>query len=274
VSLISRIERKIEMNIMEKLIAGLVERSCKNYVTTIIGALVIVAATLGGMAGAISDNLLLYGFHVQPDLVTAAAVALGIAGILAKDSGVKLPSQVGAILLMISLALMLSGSAQAQTVTPTATAVSNGFAASGGPIAIHYNGTWSAASFTRESYDLVDFGATKANHVSIQGVELVMPQPGVNIYLGGVTLQPDLSSLFKKVNVPAGSFGAFFDANAGNGIPSTGPSHVSWLAGGGVLYKFTGSLSWTPLAVQYGRFGGTGFVAMSTQLQFVFGGQK
>jgi len=273
-SLISGIERKIEMNFIEKLIAGFVERSCKNYVTSIIGALVIVSATLGGMAGAISDNLLLYGILVHADLVTIAAIAAGVALILAKDTGVKLPTQLGMVLLLVSLALMLPGRAQAQTTSPTETAVSNGFAAAGGPIAVHYNGTWSAASFTRESYDFVDFGANKANHLYLQGVELVMPTPGVNVYMGGVAIQPDLSAAFKKVNVPAGSFGVFFDGNAGNGVPSTGASHISWLAGGGVLYKITNALTWTPLTVQYGRFGSAGFVAMSTQLQFVFGGQK
>lgn len=190
------------------------------------------------------------------------------------------------IVVLVGLMGSLAGFAAAQTSTSAAgsstaptsatsttstASTSNGFSASGGAIALHYAGAWSAASVERESFDFLDFGATKANHLYVQGLELEMPTPGVDAYLGGVTIQPNIAGLFKKTNLPAGSLGVFFDGNIGNGLPTSGGSHVTWLAGGGVLYNFTVALAWQPLMVQYGRFGTNSFVAMSTQLQFAFG---
>lgn len=166
--------------------------------------------------------------------------------------------------------LLLSSVACSQT----ATTASTGFSTSAGPLAVEYRGVWSAASLERESYDFYDFGATKTNHVYVQGIELEMPTPGVNLYMGGAAIKPDLSSVFKKTNLPAGTLAAFFDGNVGVGTPSTGGSQIAWLAGGGVLYKINGALTWTPLTAQYGRFGSTGFAALSTQLQFLFGPAK
>jgi hypothetical protein len=166
--------------------------------------------------------------------------------------------------------LLLSSVACSQTTTTAST----GFSTSAGPLAVEYRGVWSAASLERESYDFYDFGATKTNHVYVQGIELEMPAPGVNLYMGGAAIKPDLSSVFKKTNLPAGTLAAFFDGNVGVGTPSTGGSQIAWLAGGGVLYKINGALTWTPLTAQYGRFGSTGFAALSTQLQFLFGPAK
>jgi hypothetical protein len=145
------------------------------------------------------------------------------------------------------------------------------FDAAAGPAAVYYNHEWSAGSYQRESFDLVDWGSTKDNHLMINGTQLEMPTPGLNLYMGGLVYKPNLNPLFKKTNLPAGTLGAFFDGSAGNGVPSVGGSHVSWMAGGGVLFRASQSVAWQPLTVQYGRFGTTGFVAMSTQLQYFFG---
>lgn len=239
-----------------------------------------IAAILVGLAGAVNAATVAQGFVHQH--VVLCTVLYGVAQILHAvlpsifAAPVKQPSGVvkaAAMVAVLGLFTMLPAPvrAQAATTTTATASTSNGFASSAGPVAVHYNGTWSAASFERESYDLYDFGATKSNHVYIQGLELEMPTPAVNLYMGGVVIQPDLSALLKKTNLPAGSFGVYFDGNVGNGVPATGNSAISWLAGGGVLYKLNGALTWQPLTVQYGRFGGNGFAAMSTQLQVIFG---
>ena len=274
---IKAIERKIAMNI----IASLVERVCKNWIPTVLGFLLGLAGVIASIYKLIPSTAMWHGYNIVNSLLTVGGVAVALAGAIAKNENIginppTLPTKVG-LFLLLGLALSFPPAVKAQaTATNVAqpASISDGFSASGGPVAIHYNGTWSAASFTRESYDVADFGAAKSSHLYIQGVEVVMPTPGVNLYLGGLAYRPDISKLFQKTNLPAGSFGVFFDGNVGNGVPSTGPSHISWVAGGGVLYKLTDALSWTPLTAQYGRFGGTGFSAISTQLQFIFGGQK
>ena len=83
------------MNFAEKMIAGLIERVCKNYLTSIIGGLVVLSATLGGAAQAIATTLVVHGVNVHSWLVTAAAIAIGVACCLAKDTGAKLPTEAG-----------------------------------------------------------------------------------------------------------------------------------------------------------------------------------
>ena len=176
---------------------------------------------------------------------------------------------------LVALALVLATPAlRAQSALPAApaAATSTGISASTGPAGVLYKGSWSAASLTREYFDFLDFGAKKGNHLFLQGVELAAPGPGVNLYLGGFALRPDLGSLLAKTNVPPGSLNVFVDANVGNGVPSTGGTHIAWMMGGGVAYKPASTLSWQPLTIQYARFGSTPFTVMSTQLQFIFGG--
>lgn len=84
-NIIAKAERKIEMSIIEKLIAGLIERSCKNYVTTIIGVLsvLVYAANTFTAIVPLAD---------QAYVNAAAVVAAGVALILAKDAGVSTSS--------------------------------------------------------------------------------------------------------------------------------------------------------------------------------------
>jgi len=153
----------------------------------------------------------------------------------------------------------------AQTATPPPS-TSNGFSGASEAVALHYAGEWSPATDVTQSFDFLDFGKTKTNHIYLEGHELIAPTPGFNIYAGGLKFEPDLSSLFKKTNVQAGSFSAFFNGSAGNGVPSAGGSHISFLLGGGVKYNVTSNLSWQSLQAQYGRFGSNQFVVISTGL--------
>lgn len=268
------LERKLEMNLIEHVIASLVERVFHNYVTTVIGVLVVLAATLGGMAQSIADGLMIYGIHVHAALVTAAAVALGVACILAKDSGVKLPTQVGMILLALAVVLGGTAPASAQSAIsplPNAPAAPVGFTASTGPVAINYRGAWSVGTIVDQSFDLMDFGAKKTNHLIIAGSELLAPTPGWNAYLGKVTLAPDFSKVLARTNIAPNSLSVSFDAAAGVATPTSSGSNIAWYAGGGLKYQLTSALSWQSLQAQYGAIGSQRFAALSTGLSFLFG---
>lgn len=171
--------------------------------------------------------------------------------------------------------LSLAQTATTPTPPPSApTPTSNGFSGASEAVAIHYSGDWSAGTIATESYDFFDFGASKTNHVYVEGKELLAPTPGFNAYLGGIRIEPDLSSLFKKTNVSAGAFSLYLSGSAGNGIPSSGGSHITFLLGGGVKYNLTSSLSWQTLHADYGRFGTQQFAVISTGLSFIFGGKQ
>jgi len=174
-------------------------------------------------------------------------------------------------LLMGGMAFPSHLNAQAATAIAPATSTAAGFTTSSGPVSVHYAGAWSAAAEVRESFDFLDWGSGKANHLYLNGLQLAMPTPGVNIYLGGVSVRPNITRLLAKTNVTPGSVGVFADVSLGNGIPASGASHIALLAGGGLTYKLSNSTTWQPLTVQYGRFGGTGFALISTQIQYFFG---
>lgn len=176
------------------------------------------------------------------------------------------------IILAAVLALAVPLAAQNATgTTTTTTTPAAGFTTQAGPIAFEYQGAWSAGSFTAERYDVYDFGATKANHLSIDGIQVLAPTPGINMYLGGVDYVPNLSSLMSKLNVPAASFTAFVDGAIGPVTFSNAPNSIAWMAGGGVAYKITSSLTWTPIYANYGRAGSQPFVGITTNLRFLFG---
>lgn len=177
-------------------------------------------------------------------------------------------TKVGMILLALAIFASAPGTLFAQSAVAS---TSNGFVASSDAVAVYYGGTWSAGTHVTESFDFLDFGATKANHVYLEGHELIAPTPGWSIYAGGLKIEPNLAGVLKKTNVPAGNFGVFFDAALGNGVPSSGGSHVSLLAGGGVKYQLTQSLTWQSLQAQYGQLGNSRFGAISTGLSFIFG---
>lgn len=280
-SLIKSIEGKVEMNIIEKVIAAAIERVCGNYVTTIIGILVVLSATLGGAASAISTNLALYGINVHAGLVTAAAVILGVACILAKDSGVKLPTQVSMVFLALCMALMLPTGARAQASSSTASAAAPAavvpipiaapaslFTATAEATAFHFNGGWSVANHTTTSFDLIDWGANKANSLAIEGHAITAPTPGYTIALGGVRVTPNLANLISKTNIPAGSFGIYLQGAAG--ATSAPTTHLAFLLGGGVQYRVSNTVTWSSLHVGYLRLGAQSAAEVSTGLQYFF----
>jgi hypothetical protein len=179
-------------------------------------------------------------------------------------------NKVGIILLILGLGMAFPASTRAQTTT-TATSTSSGFSATSEAVAVRYAGEWSAGTHITESYDLVDFGKTKANHLYVQGHELLAPTPGISIYAGGLQYEPDLTALLKKTNVASTNFGVYINGAVGNGVPTSGGSHISFLAGGGVKYALTSALTWQSLNVQYFRYGSNNGAAISTGLSFIFG---
>lgn len=173
------------------------------------------------------------------------------------------------LLALVAIALILPAA-----VSFAQTAPSNGFAGASEAVALHFNGDWSAATIATESYDFLDFGKAKTNHIYLEGKELLAPTPGFNAYLGGITIEPDLSTVLGKTNVQSGAFSAFFSGAVGNGIPSNGGSHITFLLGGGVKYNVTGSLTWQTLRADYGRFGPQQFAVISTGVAYIFGGKR
>ncbi|MGA2890319.1 MAG: hypothetical protein ABSE51_19925 [Terracidiphilus sp.] len=159
--------------------------------------------------------------------------------------------------------------AVAQT-NPVAT-VPGGFVASSDALAINC-GTWGAGNLTTESYDLVDYGATKSNRVFVQGVELSAPNCGLSVYGGGLLWQPDITKLLAKTNLPSGNFLVFFDANAGDGMPTTGSNRVSAVMGGGLKYILSDNLTWNTIRFEETFFGSQRYPAVSMGIAGYFGG--
>lgn len=232
----------------------------------------------GSLSATVGLPLIVGGWvHAHPTVylgIVAAAVVLHaiLPSIFAAPSAVDLHAtgldKTGILLLT---ALLFGGVCQAQAVSnPSPIQAPAGFSAASSAMAIHYKGEWSAGTLVTESYDFLDFGQTKANHVYVEGFELVAPTVGLNVYGGKLRLEPNLAALMNKTNVTAGSFQAFFDVGAGNGVPSAGGSHIVLTAGGGVRYQVTPSLSWQTLEGHYGRFGSVPFAYISTGLKYVF----
>jgi hypothetical protein len=191
---------------------------------------------------------------------------------VAGDLSAKFGQYIPKVASILVFALMFSLTARSQTTTTTATATaSNGFTASSDASAIYFNKAWGTGTHVTESYDLIDFGKTKANHVYVEGHELVASTAGFNIYAGGLAYEPNLSGFLNKTNVTSSNLGATFYAALGNGVPSTGGSHVSAIVGGQLKYKATSSLTWNALQASWLRFGPQNGYSISTGLSFIFG---
>ena len=170
--------------------------------------------------------------------------------------------KVGVFLLMV----LLGGSClHAQTVAAPV------FTGSSDAVAFHFNGEWTAATLIGQQYDFLDFGKKQNHHLSLVGNELVAPGANFNAYLGGLRYEPDLSGLLAKTNMQAGTFGTYFEATMGNGVPASGGSHISFTVGGGVKYRAPANLSWNALQGDYVRFGSQQGAILSSGLSFIFG---
>jgi hypothetical protein len=246
----------------------------------LVALLVSLSATIGLptlVANWVHAHAVVYLAIVAVAVVLHALMPSIFAAPSAGDTQATGLNKVGIVLLMIGLGAMCAPRVNAQTratSTTTATAsASNGFSGASTAVAIYYAGGWSAGTHVTESYDFVDFGKTKSNHLYVEGHELLAPTPGLNIYAGGLKYEPDLSALLKKTNLPMGNFGVTFSAALGNGVPASGGSHISFLAGGGVKYQLTKALTWQTLETEYGQYGSNRFAVISTGLSFLFGGK-
>lgn len=214
-------------------------------------------------------------------------VCTALLGMLARDPGAaqagvqnpmgaKADSTLRAVLVFALLGVLLTSIARGQGVLPTPIAPvassSAGFVASTDALAIGGPGGWSAGSRSNEDFDLLDFGATKSNRLFLEGVELLAPTAGFSIYGGGVKLQPDISALLKKTNLPSGNFMAFLDASAGNTIYATGPSHAGVIVGGGLQYIPNDTMTWDTLRFDEILSGSNHYPSLSMGISLFFGG--
>ena len=212
-----------------------------------------------------------------------AACCTALLGLLAKDPGEAASQQASGsavqqklpVLAFLLIALMLAPvlMAQATPIAPAAPVSSTtGFVASTDVLAIGSAGGWSAGNRTNEDYDLVDFGATKSNRLFLEGVELLAPTAGFSVYGGGVKLQPDISSLLKRTNLPTGNFLAFIDGSVGNTVYASGPNHVGVIIGGGLQYITGSTMTWNTLRFDEVLVGSNHYPALSTGISLYFGG--
>ncbi len=225
------------------------------------------------VTGFVHAHLFVYMGVVAAAVVLHALMPSVFAAPSAADlnaTGLGTTTKVGLLLLVFFLAPTLCAQTATPAPTPAPTQASNGFSSSSDAVALFYQGEWTAGTHITESLDFLDFGATKANHVYLEGHELLAPGPGLSFYLGGIGVQPDLTALLKKTNVP-GAFTVEINAALGDGLPTTGGSHVTFIAGGKVSYQLTSALQWQSLQAHYGRFGTTGFASLSTGLAYYFG---
>ena len=163
------------------------------------------------------------------------------------------------ILLACLLGFALSASAQSGVTFTGTTEVT----------ALRYNGAWGAANHTTESFDLIDWGATKGNSLSVEGHELAASSAGFNSYLGGVKITPDISSVLSKTNLAASQFGVFAQAAAGEAtLPTT--SAFTFFVGGGANYRMTANLSWSTVDFRIGRVGSLPYYEVSSGIQYIF----
>ena len=84
--------------------------------------------------------------------------------------------------LTLAFAFALSCAALAQTSN------SSGLVTATDALGISCGG-WSMGNLTTESYDLLDYGATKDNRLFAQGVELTAPGCGLSVFGGGVLMR-------------------------------------------------------------------------------------
>ena len=170
-----------------------------------------------------------------------------------------------------TLALVILALAATLAVAQTATTTTTGFVAQSGPVAFHYDKTWSAATFVAERYPI---WTGKASSFWLNGVELIAPTPNLNIYYGGGEYHPPLTNLTKYLNMPTGKFTVFANGAVGVGTIASGPNQISWLAGGGGAYQVSPSVAWQPYLVGCGRFGSKPYCGMSTTISYAFGNKK
>ena len=137
--------------------------------------------------------------------------------------------------------VMLAALAMHAQTTPS-------FSASTDAVGIHDAGAWAAATHITESLDAYDFGVKKTNHVYLEGHEFLANASNFTLYTGGAAIQPDMSALFKKTNIPADNISVLFSFSVGDKIPTdTGTAHIAGLFSGSFRYRASSTLTWNTL---------------------------
>jgi hypothetical protein len=136
--------------------------------------------------------------------------------------------------------------------------------------ALDYQKSWTAATHTTESLDLIDWGVQKGNSLSVEGHEITASP--FNAYFGGVRYSPDLSALFAKTNLPADSFQIFIQG-AGGLATFTANNQIALLFGGGASYRITPNLQWSTLDIHFMRVGSNNAIEMTSGLAYYFNPQ-
>ena len=262
----NKLRRKVEMNVLEKLIAGFIERSCKNYITSIIGALCMIVTAVNMFGSSIPVQ---YQSYVN----MGAAIVAGVALILAKDSNdpvvVPTPNKLSALLLLsLVTTVLLVPSAHAQTGI--------NFTGSTSADAVHFRGAWSAGATISEAGDVKDSTADANGNVnSLFAVadQKMYSGAGFTSILGGVEYVPTkyVCALFSKTNIPCDSFHLAIKGTVGTTMPTAGSNYVTGSVGinTAVALNNSGTVTWKPINVSWQN---PGIFTVSSGLQYLFGG--
>lgn len=234
--------------IMEKVIASIIERVFRNWITTVIGVLVGVVGAVAGIVQVIPGTLVWHGYNVDAFLTSAASIIGAIALILAKDKGIKVDlPKVGIVLLILSLGATFPASVKAQTTDSTTNTSAITLTTSTDAVVVFQNGNKDAATLISADLKFATFGKKEGNVLYLTDRNLLDPSYA-NTYAAGVAYEPDLSGLFKKTLIPADSFTVLFGAAAGDMIPVSGSnSHVVGLFNVQAKYRASSKVSWNVL---------------------------
>jgi len=194
-----------------------------------------------------------------------------IAGDLSAKFGQYIPKAAAILVIGFSLVFAQPVYSQTSTTTTTTTSTSNGLSASSDVNAIYFDSTWGTGTHIAESLDIADWGSTKANHFYLEGHELLATTAGFTIYAGGGAVEPDLSKALKHLNYTSDNIKLKVYAALGNGVPTSGNSHISALAGGVLSYRASSALTWNALQANWIRFGPKNGASISTGLLYIFG---
>jgi len=177
-----------------------------------------------------------------------------------------------------------SSSSSSTSTTTASTSTSNSatgmsFDASTGVVVVRGNGHTDVATEIDYTLDTVDSSADASgyrNRLYLLGDDVVAVSTfGYNYYGAGVRFDPSksLAAAFKKTNIPADSFKVYVDATAGNAIPSSGSSLISFHVGIGAKVALTssGSVSWDLAQAKLFRVGSKNYVTVSTNVSAHWG---
>ena len=197
------------------------------------------------------------GWADQLVLATLGLLALYMNPVSAKlrrNQGAGNVVKIGIVVALLSLCTL---SARAQTGIPVAVSASASD--------IHYQGTSYAASHTVEGIDLLNLGASKNTIVSVAAHQILAS--GLNIYGVGAGIQPDISGLLKKTNIPVDSLAFAVDGFGGYANLPTGSSGAgAWEIRGSLSYALTPNVALSTAYAGGGMIGSHGFYEISAGL--------